>query len=242
MSNEAENKDKKEDPREAERKEAYRKSMLCAHINAYIQRGLNAGIPERYLRIGPDQFKSLLLESYHGKDEIDSITDFIYKKPLDLVKIPLIVIDGGKMKDRKLAAFAIMFRIITCDKFGKFYDCRSLVHKLNAFDARGVLHGERRTDFADIIKEYNVLCISEFTPNTFKEKLEGGDFIDEILDERYNNLNTTIVTFQDPISVNNALTDITCGTYLKEMSHNVKMAKNPSEDVLRIRVRSSENA
>jgi len=239
MSNK-EHKDNIEDPREIERQEQYRRSMLKAHISAYIQRGLTAGIPERYLRIGPDQFKNLLLESYHGKDGIDSITNFIYKTPFDLVKIPFIVIDGGKMKDRKKAAFAIMFRIITCDKFGKFYDCRSLVHKLNAFDARGVLHGERRTDFADAIKEYNVLCISEFSPTTFKEKLEGGDFIDEILDERCNKLNTTIITFQDPINPHNALTEITCGTYLKEMSKNETLKKNPSEDVLRLRVRSSE--
>jgi len=117
---------------------------------------------------------------------MESITDFIYKQPFDLLKIPFIVIDGGKTKERKLAAFAIMFRLITCDQFAKFYDCRTIVHTLNAFDARGVTVGERRIDYAKSLKEHNVLCISEFTSNSFKEKLEGGDFLDEILDARFN--------------------------------------------------------
>ena len=213
--------------------------MVKAQISAYIQRGLDAGIPERYLRIGPDEFKGLLSKPYHGKDNIEVITNFIYKRPFDLCKIPFIVIDGGKMKDRKKAAFAIMFRVITCDKFGKFYDCRSLVHKFNAFDARGVSHGERRIDFADAVKEYNILCISEFNQSPFKEKLEAGNFIDEILDERFNSLNPTIVMFQDPIGESNAIEDDVCGKYLNEMSCSIKLEKNPSEDILRIRVRSS---
>jgi hypothetical protein len=224
---------------EIERKEAYRKSMLKAHIGAYIKRGLNAGIPERYLRIGPDLFKKLLSKEYHGKDGIESITNFIYKKPFDLLKKPFIIIDGGKMKERKLAAFAIMFRLITCDQFAKFYDCRTIVHKLNTFDAKGVMYGSRRTDFADSLKKYNVLCISEFSSTTFKEKLEGGDFLDEIIDARFNSLSPTVVTFQDPLNSVNALKDLTCGKYLNEMSHQEKLKENPSDDYLRIRVRSS---
>jgi len=235
-----ENAKTEEELKEEIKQEIYRKSMIKAHVKAFIQRGLNAGIPERYLRIGPTEFKDLLSETYHGKEGVVSITDFIYKKPFDLVKIPFIVIDGGKIKDRKKAAFAIMFRIITCDKFGKFYDCSSLVHKLNSFDAKGVFHGQRRVDYADSIKEYNVLCISEFSKTIFKEKLEGGDFIDEILDARYNKLNPTIISFRDVINPTNVLTDQVCGTYLNEMSRNEKLANNPSEDVLRIRVKSSE--
>jgi len=230
-----------ETAKEKAKKDIYRKSMVKAHVKAYIQRGLNAGIPERYLRIGPDQFKHLLSEQYHGKDGVESMTNFIYKKPFDLMKVPFIVIDGGRTKERKAAAFAIMFRIITCDKHGKFYDCRSLVHKLNAFDARGISYGERRTDFADVIKEYNVLCISEFNPATFKERMEGGDFIDEIIDHRFNALNPTIITFQNPINKNNALTEATCGKYLNDLSHKEILTPNPSDDVLRIQVRSLEN-
>ena len=66
-------------PEELERQDRYRKSMLKAHISAYIKRAINAGIPERYLRIGPDIFKKLLCEEYHGKDGVVEITDFIYK-------------------------------------------------------------------------------------------------------------------------------------------------------------------
>ena len=170
---------------------------------------------------------------------IKAIANFIYKKPFELLKIPFIIIDGGKIKERKLAAFAIMFRLITCDRFAKFYDCRVIAHKLNTFDARDVTAGDRRTDFAATLKGHNILCISEFNPNSFKEKLEGGDFMDEILDTRFNNLNQTIVTFQNPLNKTNALKDEVCGKYLNEMSHQEKLDKNPSEDYLRIRVRSS---
>jgi len=61
MSNETE--ENKDTPLEKERKEQQRQSMLKAHINAYIKRAMNAGIPERYLRIGPDQFKNYFLRS-----------------------------------------------------------------------------------------------------------------------------------------------------------------------------------
>lgn len=225
--------------REEERQVRYRESMLKAMINAYIQRGINAGIPERYLRIGPDQFKTLLSEEYHGKGSgVDNLVNFIYKKPLELLKVPFIVIDGGKMKERKLAAFAVMFRLITCDKFAKFYDCRAIVHKLNTFDAKDVTVGDRRTDFAEGLKRHNVLCISEFNPDMFREKLEGGDFLDEILDARFNSLNPTIFTFQNPLNKSNAIEDEVCGRYLNEISHKEKLDKNPSDDYLRIRVRT----
>ena len=105
------------------KEEMYRRSMLRAHIKAYIQRGIKAGIPERYLRIGKDEFRTYLSDIYHVHNK-DHITSFIYDKPLELSKIPYIVIDGGDVEGRKKAAFAIMFRLITCDNFAKYYDCR----------------------------------------------------------------------------------------------------------------------
>jgi hypothetical protein len=222
------------------REEMYRRSMIRAHIKAYIQRGIRAGIPKRYLRIGKEEFKTFLSETYHNDKE--KIASFIYDTPLELSKVPYIVIDGGNIEVRKKAAWAIMFRLITCDNFAKYYDCRDLVHKLNAFDPRDVRSGEGRNGIAEYLKKVNVFHLSEFRSSVFSEHCEAGAFLDEIIDSRVNELNPTIITFQEPLSPNKAIKNVTCGQYINELSHKEycdekNKSLNPSRDLLRIRVR-----
>ena len=117
-----------------------------------------------------------------------------------------------------------------------------LVHKLNAFDPRDVRTGEGRNGIAKYLKEINVFCLSEFRASVFSEHCEAGDYIDEILDHRVNELNPTIISFQEPLCPSRVITNVTCGQYIAELSHkeycnDKNKSLNPSSNVLRIRVR-----
>jgi hypothetical protein len=247
MSDPDEEKDKKREDafseeEEQNRKKRYKKSMMEARLFAFKQRAENAGIPKRFVAIGPKEFSTYLCPKYHNpKGELDRVVDFIYKKPLELNEIPFIIIDGGDIETRKKASFAIMFRLITCDNFAKFVDCRELAHKLNTFDPRDVKLGEGRNDYADDMKEINILTIGEFRRKVFNEHCEGGDFLDEILDERVNQLNPTIITFQEPMGDMNKITDNVCGHYMATASGKEVLKNNPSKKYLRIRVRKLDD-
>lgn len=222
-----------------ERKERIHKARIKTQALAIIKRGVRAGIPERYLRIGEDTFKGFLNKEYHlGRDGIDSITNFIYHKANDLSQIPFIVIDGGEINARKRAGFAILFRLIACDNFGLYKDCSDIVHKMQTFVAED---GVSRNDFTKSLKEQDVLFISEFHESIFSKHLDGGNYFDELLGYRADNLKPTIISFSDPINERHMIKHRNCGTYLSDISakeyvSETNRALNPSDYMLRIRV------
>lgn len=201
---------------EEERKSRIHMARVRTQALAIIKRGYRAGIPERYLRICEDQFKGLLnKEYYNGNDGVSSVSNFIYHKANDLLKIPFIVIDGGNIESRKKAGFAVLFRLIACDKFGLYKDCSDIVHKMQTFVAEG---GVTRNDFTNYLKEQDVVFVSEFRESIFSKHLEGGNYFDEFIGYRHDNLKPTIISFSDPINDHNMIKTSNCGRYLAELS------------------------
>jgi len=224
---------------DADRKVRIHKARVKTQALAIIKRGVRAGIPERYLRIGEDNFKELLNEPYHlGNDGINEIANFIYHKANDLSKIPFVVIDGGTIETRKKAGFAILFRLIACDNFGLYKDCADIVHKMQTFVAE---EGLSRNDFTKSMKEQDVIFIGEFCEHIFSKHLDGGNYFDEFLGYRVDNLKPTIISFSDTINEQNIIKNVNCGRYLSEISakeyvNKTNKALNPSDYMLRIRV------
>lgn len=205
---------------------------------ALIQRGKNSGMPERYLRVGPSSFMDTLSIAYHGgKEGVKKITDLVYKTPLELAKIPFIVIDGGKIETRKKMGCAILFRLIACDKFGLYKDCTDMVHKMQSFISE---QGISRNDFTNALKSQEVVFVSEFKKNIFSQHLDAGSYFDEFLGYRMDNLKPTIISFTNEINSTNVFSGETCGEYLaaiskKEYANPKDKKENPTKNVLRIR-------
>jgi hypothetical protein len=229
---------KKKKEEEKKRSERYHKSMIEAKLYAYKQRAERAGIPERYVGIGPKDFMNLLSDEYHKtEDERKHLASLIYKTPFEFAKIPFVLIDGGNMEARKRACYAIMYRLITCDNFGEIVDCSALAHKLNTFDPRDVSSGEGRIDYAQYLKEKGVLAINEFRSTHWKEHCDGGSYLDEIMDHRLNKLKPTIITFQEGIDSKTALKTAVVGNYVAGMYQKEIINPNPSKNYLRLRVK-----
>ena len=224
---------------EADRKARIHKARIKAQALAIIKRGARAGIPARYLRIAESQFKELLNEEYHlGRDGIASVTNFVYHKANELLKVPFILIDGGNINSRKRAGFAILFRLIACDKFGLYKDCSDIVHKMQSFVSED---GVSRNDFTNSLKEQDAVFISEFHESKFSKHLDGGNYFDEFLGHRADNLKPTIISFSEPINDQNMIKHTNCGRYFNEFSAKEfvdvsNRALNPSDYMLRIRV------
>jgi len=201
---------------EEQEKQRIHKARIKTQALAILSRSKKAGIPERFLRIGPHDFKDLLSEEYHGgSDGVDQMTDFIYKQPDKLFKIPFILIDGGSIESRKRAGFAILFRLISCDHFGLYKDCADVVHRMQTFVSEA---GVNRNDFTNIMKEQDVIFISEFYRPIFSAHLDGGNYFDEFLGYRSDKLKPTIVSFSATLNSHNKITDNTCGRYLASLS------------------------
>lgn len=213
---------------------------------AFLKRAKAAGIPDKYLRIRKDRFKGLLSVSYHK--DVDVIANFVYDNTAKLVKTPYVLIDGGDQSARTMAGFAILFRMIVSDKIGLYRSCSDLYHKLSTWHILDDMH---RNKLADMLKDYDVLFISEFHANLFKPKYDTGTFFDEILTERYNHNRPTIISFTQALSKESRIQNAAnCGSTLASLTHKVYSTsftdeqggfksgnkKNPTSDVLRVRV------
>jgi len=199
---------------------------------AYLKRGIQAGIPKELLRIKEESFKKLLFEPYHS--DVGGISSFIYKRPDDLSRIPFVLIDGGDYISRKKAAFSIVFRLITRDKNAKCVDCREIEHKFQTIQSSANFN---RNEIVDYLKEFDVLFINEFSSFIFKPHFESGDFFDELFSFRRNEKKSTIISFADAIDEKKKFDDRRCGLYLTDFSKRQYVSPNPSEEILRIRVK-----
>lgn len=219
-----------------------------ALVLAFIKRAQEAGIPKRYMRINKDEFSELLSEEYHKDNGID-ICNFIYDTPKKLADIPFIVIDGGGMEDRKRAGFAILFRLISIDKMGKYYDSNDIAHKLSTWND---VNGMDRNELVEELKSHHVLFVSEFQEKQGNPHCQTGSFFDEFMNDRSDKCNPTIISFTNPINKGNIIKTMDCGQYLAGLSMREHPTSyldengnfvlgdrlnNPSRDILRIRVR-----
>ena len=223
---------------------------------AFLKRASKAGIPERYRCINKNTFKNILLEDYHPAD---NIANFVYDNVIELMKTPFILIDGGDTSSRKMAGFAILFRLITCDMYGLYKRCNELEADLSEFTSFSEVS---RKSWASQYQKNDIMYIDDFQTDLFKPHRSGGNFLDDILEYRSDHLKPTIITFRKPISLANVLYETHCGdcirrlsqkeypdSYIKEGTRNLKRVfeskiekPNPYNGILRIRVKlSGEN-
>jgi hypothetical protein len=211
-----------------------KKRRSFAVARAIIQRGKSAGIPDKYIRVKKPDFESVLCRSFHG--DTKNLADSIYKSPSLLFEKPFIIIDGGDPDSRKLAGYAILFRMIACDKYGLSYDCGQLSSEFQTIRNQG----ENRNDLVARLKKQGVLFINEFHPRKFNIHLpDSANFFDQLLGERSDYSRPTILTFSSPLergvtNLGNAIKDDRCGLYLSMLSH--ADVKN-NQKVFRIRVK-----
>ncbi len=182
---------------EYQRKMAHNRKIKL-QAQAIIKRAKNAGIPDKYLRINQSVFESLLDQNYHS--DIKRLSEFVYKHPLNLMKREFIVIDGGGVIERKMAGFAILFRLIACDKCGMCKNGTELAHQLQSI--RTFEYGAGRNDIAESLREADILFISECLKGDFVKNFETGRFFDEILNYRDDHTKPTIVSLSNPIPIN----------------------------------------
>lgn len=204
-------------------------------VDAIMGRAKRAGIPQRYMRINKDKFLPILSPSYYG-DKQKAVAEYVYSKPESLMKKPFVLIDGGTNEERKKAGFAILFRMISCDKEGKYYNASQILHQLQNMSPT---YGVTREEFATTIKSHDVIFISDFHPSLIPSYAESGIYIDEILEHRSTYGNPTIISFSLPLSnkkssVDTSLTDI--GQYGYHLVHLSNADKHKDKNIFRIRV------
>ena len=141
-----------------ERQKIYGERTVINRVLAILQRGRDAGIPERYLKIPEESFRDLLDKNYHK--DVKGFASLAFNKAEEkLFKRPFILIDGGDVENRRKAAFALLFRMIACDKRGSYKTCQELIHK---FQTIKVEEGTNRNQYADDLKIYDIMLMTEF--------------------------------------------------------------------------------
>ena len=216
--------------------EMAKKRRINNLILAFIKRGREAGIPNSEIRIGKDEFKSLLDKDYYLNTE--DFASGIYSNSKTLMSKSFILIDGGDMYSRRKAGFALLFRMITFDYSGKHVSCSDICHKLQIASSNPSIN---RNEIADELKDYDSLLLTEFYPSLFQKGFEVQTFWDEILESRDIAGKPTIITFVNPISKDEIfmLSDISLyGQYMCMLS---QTGSNPLSNVLRVRIGSKKN-
>ena len=191
-----------------------RKNRIHAQARAILQRAQRAGIPEQYMRIKGEDFFTFLSKSSYKKDELDKIMHLTYEQPINLFKRSFLLIDGGTHQARRKAGFALLFRMIACDKFGRYESCRDIAHKLQ------VRNDFNRHPFAQSLKDDDVLFIGECDSALFSDKDDIGTFFDDILESREDSSFPTIISFVEPLGKLNIMKSKVYGSYLSELTRN----------------------
>lgn len=230
------------DTLEQYQEEMAKKRKIRLQALAILRRCKDAGIPESEMRIGMEQLRPIIDTDFHdGKKgmEVNALLNHIYNQANSLFKHNFIVIDGGDFFTRRKAGFALLFRMIACDRNGKFFSCQDVSHKLQTINSTLDMN---RNDLADELKIYDVLFLEEFRKEQLKVGFEIQWFVDEILTARDMGDKPTIFTFSNPVaghglSEENALSSVvTYGQYMCILS---QLDMKPVPKALRIRVRCS---
>lgn len=211
----------------------YEQRRIYQQALAIIKRGREAGIPDRYLRINEEEFSDLLVEKFHKKPKEWARLAYTEAQKR-LFKRPFIIIDGGDIESRKKAAFAILFRMIACDRRGLYKGCQELIHKFQTIYKES--DGMHRNQLSEDLKIYDILLIAEFGRSMFSAHFESGSFFDEVLGFRSDHMKPTILTFSDVISKDNPIRHKDCGEYFANFS----IKELTTDEVLRVRVKITD--
>lgn len=186
--------DLKDSLEEYQKKMAHNRRVL-AQAKAVLTRAKSAGIPEKYMRINQATFQSILDPEYHN--DIERVSNYIFKTPIDVLNKEFIIIDGGGVVERKMAGFAILFRLIACDKYGLHRDIGSVAHAFQTLTPD--IEGLHRNELAEVLRSAEILFLSEFNYENFRKGFETGRFFDDVLTYRDDYVKTTIISMFSPL-------------------------------------------
>jgi hypothetical protein len=221
--------------------EEYKEKMsvqrrMVALASAILKRAKDAGIPEQFMRINEDEFASLLCTEYHGNPQ--EFASSIFKNANGLFKKSFIQIDGGTIEGRKRAGFALLFRMMACDKGGKYETFKTVAH---SFSSVKDIYDVNRNELVVSLSNPDVLFLSEFDTKDINVFYETGSFLDELFEQRENKNKTTIISFSKPLdskatplNSSNAITTDNFGQYMVMLS---KSDLSQKSSVLRVRVK-----
>jgi len=205
-----------------------RRNKILAQARAILQRAKRAGIPDRFMRIGDKEFSSLLAKNYYDVENRQNVMSIAYENPDELLDRSFILIDGGTHLYRRKAGFALLFRMIACDRFGYYESCRTVSHSLQ------VRHDFNRKSFVSNLKEHDVLFLGECEANLFSDRDDVGTFFDEILEYREDNKLPTIISFVDPLGNLNVMKSRVYGNYLSELTRDDKVVDDGRKFHIRV--------
>lgn len=206
---------------------------------AFLRRGKNAGIPDRYLRTTKYVFQNMLCNKYHNN--VERIASLVFDTSDKLLKIPYVLIDGGTSMIRTQIGCSVLFRMIACDKNGIYTRCDKLAHKMEDIGGKGRMS---RNEFIDIMQDYDSMFIGEIKSESFNEHLLVGSFMDELLGYRFDNMLPTIFSFTKPLSESkegihiNVAGETISTLSVKEYAGLDNKVTNPTNNFLRIRVKN----
>ena len=171
---------------------------------AALRRAEESGIPEKFLRIGMDDFKKLL-NSAKAADipKNDGITSFIFETPAKMFDLNFILIDGasGISDSRSRAGSAVLFRAIACDKNGLYVKGHELTRMFSMPYPNGLGGNPNRSEYLEILRDKEVLFIDGLCPDmpSFRPDNEIGSYVDELLSSRHQNDLLTVISFTKPL-------------------------------------------
>jgi len=223
-----------------------RARRIQAQALAILQRAKEAGIPNDNMRIKQSVFRNTLHDEFYKErgQNADKIAEAVYSNPDKLFQKRFFIIDGGDVLgfSRKRAGFALLFRMIACDKNGKYEQGKQLVHFLNtAFISNDI----PRHKYVESLQDYDVLFIGEISLGDFKSNFEGGSYMDDLLEYRHSHNLPTIISFTKNVfeieGGQEGAVDTVCGRYLQQLInsdvHAYKARMQNDLKVARIRVK-----
>ena len=196
-----------------EKRKAFQRAL------AYLRRARRAQIPEEHLRINSSSFSELLDPTYisknttgyreifgkdYGAKDVKEFAETVYAHPEALLNNPYILIDGGNPKARRRAAFALLFRFILNDTWAYYSECIPIAHEFEYINTKSEL---TRNDWVFELKQPDVLYLAEFDKTLVNAHFYVGSFFEDILVHRSINHKLTIISFADPISETNIITN-----------------------------------
>lgn len=196
---------------------------------------LNSGIPNRYMQIKANELESMLCPNFHKGENYSpkALVEYIYQEPLKVLKNnSIILIDGSdSFMDRKKAGCALLFRFMAAGKTGLVKNFPDIIEDFKKFISLNTY------DLEQELKAKDVLFMTEFRKDVLVKSPNAAlNFLDGILEYRYDNGLTTIFSFTKTLPSNevDALEDQTCGLFMPLLiNHDIKNQL----DALRIRIK-----
>lgn len=202
---------------------------------AALRRAEESGIPDKFMRIGRDDFNALLnATKIADKERNEHIVTLLFSTPAKMFDLNFILIDGssGISDSRSRAGSAILFRAIACDKNGLYIKGHELTRMFSMPYPNGLGGSPNRSEYLEILRDKEVLFIDGLCPDmpVFRPDNEVGSYLDELLSSRQQNDLLTIISLTKPLG-KQTVDDDRAGQYLGTLvnAHEANFAQTHPE-------------